>query len=93
MDGWVLFGLSGQLFFGSRFFIQWFLSEIRKKSYVPTIFWYLSALGGILLFIYAIHIKDVVFIIGQGAGICIYFRNIILIRRNSYIGIDKHNNQ
>lgn len=81
MDRWIIFGFLGQLLFGSRFFIQWFLSELRKKSYVPTIFWYISIIGGIFLFIYALHIKDIVFTVGQGAGIFVYARNLILIKR------------
>jgi lipid-A-disaccharide synthase-like uncharacterized protein len=59
--------------------MQWILSEIRGKSYVPTGFWYFSLLGGVVLFIYALHRKDTVFIIGQGMGLLIYSRNIILI--------------
>ncbi|UCD55440.1 MAG: lipid-A-disaccharide synthase N-terminal domain-containing protein [Candidatus Omnitrophota bacterium] len=81
MNGWMIFGFLGQFFFGSRFFIQWILSELKKTSYVPTIFWYLSILGGLLLFVYALHIKDPVFIVGHGAGIFIYSRNIALIRK------------
>ena len=61
MDGWIIFGFCGQLFFSARFFIQWIISEIKKKSHVPVAFWYLSILGGLFLFIYAIHIKDIVF--------------------------------
>jgi lipid-A-disaccharide synthase-like uncharacterized protein len=32
-----------------------------------------------MLFAYAIHIGDPVFIVGQGAGIFIYLRNLYLI--------------
>lgn len=79
MDGWIILGLFGQLFFGARFFVQWIMSEIKKRSYVPEIFWYLSVVGGAVLFVYALHKKDIVFIIGQGLGFFIYLRNIILI--------------
>jgi lipid-A-disaccharide synthase-like uncharacterized protein len=81
MDKWIIFGFVGQVLFASRFFVQWLASEIRKKSYVPTVFWYLSIFGGIVLFIYALHIKDIVFTVGQGAGIIIYLRNLVLIKR------------
>ncbi|RKY42525.1 MAG: lipid A biosynthesis protein [Candidatus Makaraimicrobium thalassicum] len=79
MNRWIVFGLLGQTFFGMRFLVQWILSEIKKRSYVPTVFWYFSLLGGIMLFIYALHRKDTVFIIGQGMGLLIYSRNIVLI--------------
>jgi lipid-A-disaccharide synthase-like uncharacterized protein len=37
--------------------------------------------GGIALLVYAIHRKDPVFAIGQGAGLLIYARNLVLTRR------------
>ena len=82
-----MFGFLGQLIFGARFFVQWILSEIKKKSYVPTIFWYLSLCGGIVLFIYALHKKDAVFIVGQGVGILIYARNIVLIKKQKTVPV------
>jgi lipid-A-disaccharide synthase-like uncharacterized protein len=80
-DLWVLFGLLGQLLFGSRFVVQWIASERRKQSYIPVVFWYLSLSGGIITLIYAIHIKDTVFTIAQGAGLFVYLRNLMLIYR------------
>ncbi len=80
-DFWLIFGLLGQIFFFLRFFVQWIVSEYRKKSTVPNAFWYLSLLGGITLLIYAIHREDIVFIIGQAGGLIIYVRNIMLLNR------------
>ena len=82
MNGWVIFGLFGQVLFSLRFIIQWIFSEREKRSYIPTVFWYISLLGGAVLFIYAINKKDIVFIIGQGSGLIVYIRNIILIHRH-----------
>lgn len=77
---WILaFGLSGQMIFSLRFFVQWICSERKKISYVPRVFWYLSILGSIVLLIYAIYRKDPVFILGQSTGIVIYVRNLMLI--------------
>ncbi len=76
---WVVFGLIGQLLFGSRFFIQWVVSEKRGESIIPEVFWYLSMAGSVILFAYAIYRRDPVFIIGQCSGIFIYTRNIMLI--------------
>jgi lipid-A-disaccharide synthase-like uncharacterized protein len=82
-DLWVVFGLIGQMLFGSRFIVQWVASERKKASYIPIVFWYLSLSGGIVTTIYAIHRKDPVFIIGQGAGLIVYVRNLMLIYRHS----------
>lgn len=76
---WVLVGFIGQLLFGSRFFIQWIVSEKRGESIIPELFWYLSMSGSVILFIYAIYKRDPVFIMGQCSGIFIYTRNIMLI--------------
>lgn len=81
LDFWLVFGLLGQFVFFLRFFVQWIVSEIKKRSTIPDVFWYLSLLGGITLFIYAIHREDVVFIIGQGGGLIIYTRNIMLLKK------------
>jgi lipid-A-disaccharide synthase-like uncharacterized protein len=48
---------------------------------MPVAFWFFSVAGGALLFVYAIHRQDPVFIAGQGAGLFIYLRNISLIYR------------
>lgn len=78
---WVAFGLVGQLAFSLRFIVQWIVSERKEESVIPVAFWYLSLLGGIILFVYAIHRRDVVFTLGQGSGLIVYIRNLILIRR------------
>jgi lipid-A-disaccharide synthase-like uncharacterized protein len=78
---WVVFGLIGQILFGSRFIVQWIASEKKKVSYIPVVFWYLSLSGGIITAIYAIHIRDTVFTIAQCAGLIVYIRNLVLIYR------------
>ncbi len=80
MNFWLILGFTGQLIFGLRFVIQWICSERKKESYIPIAFWYCSIVGGIILFIYAVSIKDPVFILGQSMGVIIYTRNLILIR-------------
>ena len=81
MKSLYLFGFLGQLCFGSRFLVQWIVSELRKESYVPTAFWYLSLMGGLILLAYAVLRKDPVFILGQGCGLIVYTRNLVLIHR------------
>jgi len=85
MSFWLIFGLAAQGCFFLRFFVQWIASERRKKSVIPTHFWYLSTLGGLGLLIYSIHVMDPVFIIGQSLGILIYTRNLILIHREKHV--------
>jgi lipid-A-disaccharide synthase-like uncharacterized protein len=78
---WLILGFVAQGMFASRFLVQWIVSERQKKSVIPIQFWYLSLSGGILLLIYAIYRQDPVFILGQGSGVIIYSRNLILIYR------------
>ncbi len=82
IDGWVIFGLLGQLFFTMRFLVQWVVSERSGRSTVPVAFWYLSIMGGLVLLTYALlYRQDPVFTLGQSAGIFVYTRNLVLIRR------------
>jgi lipid-A-disaccharide synthase-like uncharacterized protein len=39
----------------------------------------LLLVGGVLLFVYALHRRDPVFAIGQGAGLLVYTRNLYLL--------------
>jgi lipid-A-disaccharide synthase-like uncharacterized protein len=78
---WYVVGLTGQILFGSRFFVQWVASEWAKRPVFPRGFWYLSLVGGCALFVYALHQKDPVFAIGQGAGLLVYARNLMLDHR------------
>ena len=80
---WMIIGFVGQGFFPARFIVQWIMSEIKKQSIIPLGFWYFSLLGGVTLFAYALHKEDPVFIVGQGAGLLIYSRNLYLIRKRS----------
>ena len=83
-DFWVAFGLLGQVIFGSRFIVQWIISEKKKASHIPIGFWYLSLVGGLVTTVYAVHRRDPVFIIGQAAGLIVYLRNLMLIYRHPH---------
>ena len=80
-SGWLALGFFGQAMFTGRFIVQWIASEKQKASVVPIAFWWLSIGGGLLLLAYAIHRKDPVFMLGQGAGLVVYGRNLVLLRR------------
>jgi len=77
---WYAIGFLGQLTFGSRFFVQWIVSERARRVIIPKMFWYLSLLGGVALFAYAVHRRDPVFAVGQGLGLVVYVRNLVLHR-------------
>jgi len=81
LNGWIIFGFLGQICFTMRFLVQWIVSEKRKESVIPIAFWYFSILGGMILFIYACHRQDPVFIAGQAFGSIVYMRNLILLKR------------
>lgn len=76
---WVAVGIFGQLLFSMRFIIQWLASEKARRSVVPEVFWWFSIGGGLILFAYALHRRDPVFILGQSLGIFIYARNLWLV--------------
>ena len=83
---WLGIGFLGQILFTSRFLVQWIASERARRSVVPLAFWWFSLAGGVVLLAYAIWRGDPVFAIGQGSGLVIYARNLILIGRAPVAG-------
>jgi lipid-A-disaccharide synthase-like uncharacterized protein len=81
---WLIVGFVGQALFSMRFLLQWVQSERAKKSVIPVAFWYFSLGGSVVLLAYAVYRQDPVFILGQAAGIAIYFRNLYLISRERH---------
>ncbi|GGA10661.1 lipid-A-disaccharide synthase N-terminal domain-containing protein [Dyella caseinilytica] len=77
-NGWLVFGLLGQIIFTARFLFQWLYSEYKRHSAFPMAFWYASVLGGLILLCYACHKEDPVFMVGQTGGLLIYLRNLQL---------------
>lgn len=80
---WEAFGLLGQVTFGARFLYQWWVSERAKRSVVPVGFWWLSVVGGVIVFIYAIHKGSLTFMVPFLTGMPVYIRNLVLIRREN----------
>ncbi|MDX2018496.1 MAG: lipid-A-disaccharide synthase N-terminal domain-containing protein [Planctomycetota bacterium] len=79
---WVTVGLLGQAAFTGRALIQWLVSEHKRTSVVPAAFWWLSLIGGLMLFAYFVWRQDLVGVLGQTTGIVIYARNLRLIAKN-----------
>ena len=80
---WLVLGFSAQALFSARFLVQWLASERAGKSVMPVTFWYFSIAGAVLLLAYALHRRDPVFSLGQGAGLAVYLRNLYLSRRQA----------
>lgn len=83
---WLAVGFTGQAMFSMRFLVQWLSTEKQRKSVIPIAFWYFSILGGATLLAYAIHRADPVFIVGQGAGLFIYSRNLYFVLKERHSG-------
>jgi lipid-A-disaccharide synthase-like uncharacterized protein len=78
---WLTVGFVGQAFFTARFLMQWLVSEAKRASVIPVAFWWLSLLGGVALLAYAISRRDPVIITGQGMGLFVYVRNLMLVEK------------
>jgi lipid-A-disaccharide synthase-like uncharacterized protein len=76
---WLTIGCLGQLLFSARFLVQWIVSEQKRNSVVPVVFWWLSLSGGTILLAYSIFRKDPVIIAGQAMGLVVYARNLMLL--------------
>jgi len=77
---WTVVGLVGQAIFGSRFLLQWLVSERRKKIVVPNLFWHLSFWGSCITLLYAFHVDKLPFILGNLVLPLVYGRNLFLMK-------------
>lgn len=78
LDWAVIWGLVAQSIFFLRFFIQWLQSEKEKKIVIPLSFWWLSIAGAVMLFVYAMIRRDIVFILTSVMQLIIYSRNFVI---------------
>jgi lipid-A-disaccharide synthase-like uncharacterized protein len=79
---WKVIGWLGNAAFFSRFFVQWYATEKRKRVVVPTAFWWLSLAGSLLLLTYSLHKRDSVFIFAYLFTWIPYIRNLVIHRRH-----------
>lgn len=79
-QAWFVAGMLGQALFVSRWLVQWWASEKRGETVVPSAFWWLSVIGGLIVLAYGLHLRNAVLILGQW-GILIYLRNLVLLRQ------------
>jgi lipid-A-disaccharide synthase-like uncharacterized protein len=82
-DAWAVLaaGWIGQGCFFSRFFVQWWFSEKARRSVAPSSFWWLSALGAVLVGIYATARGEPVLLPGYLVTLCIALRNLWIAKR------------
>ena len=78
---WLGLGVVAQLMFSLRFIIQWLVSEKQKRSVIPAAFWWFSVIGGIMLLAYGIPRGEPIIMLGQGLGIVVYIRNLMLLHQ------------
>ena len=79
-DFWTVWGMIAQGLFFTRFVLQWYYSEKHKRVVIPTVFWYLSLLGAIMVIVYAIARSDIVFLITGILQIALYSRSLYISR-------------
>ena len=74
---WVyLLGFAGMGIYGLRILIQWYMSEKSHQVESPGIYWILSSIGAVVLYIYGWLRKDFSIIFGESIGYYIYMWNI-----------------
>ena len=74
-------GFLAQALFSARLIVQWIASEKLKRSVNPQLFWELSLIASILLFIYGWLREDFAIILGQSITYFIYIRNLQFMGR------------
>lgn len=78
---WLVVGVIGQGLFAGRFIVQWIATEMKRKSVIPSAFWYLSIVAAILQASAFFQRQEWVFAVGSVATILIYARNVWFVRR------------
>jgi lipid-A-disaccharide synthase-like uncharacterized protein len=79
---WKVVGWLGNVVFFSRFFVQWYATEKKKRVVVPQAFWWLSLIGSVTLLSYSLHQRDSVFIFAYAFTWIPYIRNLMIHRKN-----------
>lgn len=77
-DGWELFGLAGEGLFFARLLAQWVASERERKPVIPSVYWYMSLAGAVILVAYALHIGSFAVLLPQVVGLFFYGRGLQL---------------
>ncbi|HDP34999.1 MAG TPA: hypothetical protein ENN29_07820 [Candidatus Hydrogenedentes bacterium] len=78
---WIVVGVFGQGLFALRFLIQWIITELRRKSVIPAIFWYISVAASLLMMISHTQRHEWLYAAGLFLTLFVYARNIYLVHR------------
>ena len=77
---WVyMLGFAGMGIYGLRILIQWYMSEKSRHVESPGIYWVLSSIGAVVLYLYGWLRKDFSIIFGESVGYYIYMWNISVL--------------
>lgn len=79
---WKAIGWLGNAIFSSRFLVQWYVTEKKKRVVVPQAFWWLSLVGSLTFLCYSIHQQDSVFIFAYAFTWLPYTRNLMIHRQH-----------
>lgn len=88
---WTGIGLAGSVLFFGRFYVQWIAAELRRQYYIPVTFWYMSAGGALLLFVYAYGRGSPGGTFGLCFNLIIYTRNLVHIWREKGLMTHRRN--
>lgn len=80
---WHFLGSIGLFLFNSRYWLQWWYAEKYQKSFLGSLYWWISLIGEILCLTYFIRIDDLVNYLGPLFGLIPYVRNLMLIYKSS----------
>ena len=78
-------GAIGQLLLNFRFVYQWYHAEKYKTSLLPIGFWIMTAVGSLMVVLYAVDRFDPVLLAAQGLGLVASLRNIQLHYKNQNV--------
>ncbi|MDX9881086.1 MAG: lipid-A-disaccharide synthase N-terminal domain-containing protein [Prolixibacteraceae bacterium] len=76
----MIWGITAQIVFISRFFYQWMYSENRNESLLPLGFWIISIVGSSMNIVYAVFRLDPVLFLAHLLSMVIYLRNVLILR-------------
>ena len=77
---WVyLLGLAGMGIYGTRIVVQWYMSERSHRVETPEIYWVMSSIGAVVLYIYGWLRKDFSIIFGESLSYYISMWNMSIM--------------
>jgi lipid-A-disaccharide synthase-like uncharacterized protein len=84
---WLALGSVAQILWSGRFVWQWVVSERLGRSVLPASFFWMSLVGALLLFAYAVYRVDWVMMAAYALNPIPYARNLVLLRRERDAGL------